>query len=264
VIYPKLASLTAPALAIVAVACGGGDDTKESTPNTDTQVADQRPFTDEEARTAAEALLAALEDNMPPGWTKLASDEDAGPTPTFPQLEGECAGISLEEGQEPGQIVTLDSSTYANPDSNVKVQFTADVFEDDDSATEALGKARRLAGDCADQFTKLFLEAVRNEVQNATPGPGETPTDIQVTDLKYQELPFKSFGDESALFRLTTSFRVAGGEFATYVDLVGVRVGNVVGSFSYQTSFDPPEISGEEEFAARVHEHTRQGAESLK
>ena len=45
-IYPKLASLTAPTLAIVAVACGGGDDTKESTPNTDTQVADQRPFTE--------------------------------------------------------------------------------------------------------------------------------------------------------------------------------------------------------------------------
>ncbi|TMB94857.1 MAG: hypothetical protein E6J42_11140 [Chloroflexi bacterium] len=259
----KLASLTTPVLAIVAVSCGGSDETKESTSSTPTQ-AHERPFTDEEARAAAQALLAAIEDDMPPSWTKLPADEDGGPTPTVPELQGECAGISLEKGQEPGQVVSLDSSKYGSPDKKVEVQFTADVFEDDDSAGEALAKARRLAGDCADQFTQLFLEAVRNEVENATPGPGETPIDLRVTDLKYQELPFKNLGDESGLFRLTTSFTVAGREFATYLDLVGVRVGNVVGSFSYQTTFDPPEISGEEEFAARVHEHTRQGAESLK
>jgi len=179
-------------------------------------------------------------------------------------LEGECADVNSLEDKEPGEVVEVTSSSYASPDEEIEIEFTAEVFEDDAAAGQSFVNARRLANDCAEQFADVFLEAVQNEVASETPAPGETPIDLNFTDLTIAEIPFTSFGEDSALLRVTTFFTAEGEQFVIFVDIIAVRVGNVITSFSYQTSGEPPVAAGEEEFAARVEARAREAAASLE
>jgi hypothetical protein len=218
-------------------------------------------FTEEQAQAAAEAMLLTLED-LPEGWKQLPVDEDDDDDPPLPELTGDCAGLLDEDSVEKGRMAEAESREFASPDEEMELQFSAEVFADEAAAVQSFVDMRLLVGDCRGQFEAAFLEALKAELQSRQP-EGEPPLDLEVTRFELSELQFGGFGDESGAMRLSNFFLVEGSEFATYIDLVGVRVGNVVGGFSLQTNLVPPDAAAAEGFAAQVEERAREAAVSL-
>ena len=252
-----LAPLIVAVAAATFIACSGEEVEEALPPDTEQGAV----FTEDEARAAAEAMLLELVD-LPPGWTEQPADDDDSPPP--PELTGECAGLLKEDGEELGMVVEVESREFASPDEAVEVQFSAEVFEDEAAAAQSFVDMRRLAGDCRDQFEEAFVEAVRTELESRQPAEDEALMELEVTAFELSEVPFSGFGDESAALRLSTFFLVAGRDFVTYIDLVGVRVGNVSGGFSFQTANDTPETAAEESFAAQVEQRAQQAVASLR
>ena len=106
---------------------------------------------------------------------------------------------------------------------------------------------------------------MRKDIKSREGSPGALPGELEVTDLQLSEVPFGSFASQSALLRLSTFFTLDGEEAVTYVDLIGVRVANVIGGLSVVAAFGvAPDETLTEEVAATVETHAADAAASLR
>ena len=261
-VTPLLVAIAAVSL----IACKGGEVVEDEAP----EVQQDDALTEDEAHAAAEAMLLTLED-LPPGWKQLPVDTDEEPPP--PELTGECADLNLDDSAAPGQMAQSESREFASPDEDIEVQFSGEVFENDAAAAATFATTQRFLGECRAQFEQAFMDALKTELEKrqsqsedplSEPLSFEQPLDLEVKSFEVIGVEFGGFGDESVAMRLATTFVVGDKDFATYIDLIGIRLGNLLTSFSYQTSIQTPDLAGEREFAALLDARTRGVAASLR
>jgi hypothetical protein len=260
-----------PLLVVIAaatlVACSSGEVVEDETPQDGQR---NTSLTDDQAHAAAEAMLLTLED-LPLGWKQLPADTDE--EPPAPELIGECADLNLDDSAAPGQMAQSESREFASPDEDVEAQFSGEVFENDAAAAATFATTQRFLGECRAQFEQAFMDALKTELEKrqsesedplSEPLSFEQPLDMEVKSFGVSGVEFGGFGDESVAMRLATTFVVGDKDFATYIDLIGIRLGNLLTSFSYQTSIQTPDLAGEREFAALLDARARGVAASLR
>jgi len=175
-------------LAVLLVACGGGDDKTESpsatTSGSPTAIASMAAVASMTAqdRSEAEALLKAatlqLED-LPSGYTldeeRFSTNEETADeqkeNPYAPTLEDlNRFGRILSYDASYSQEVTADTFTTGG---TLFVQVTSAVYEESEGAAEALDFVRQQASDpgFADEFEQNFASSSGVQVKSATVSP---------------------------------------------------------------------------------------------
>jgi len=188
------------ALAVVLVACGGGDD-NEASPTASTSAPGEpaataaAPSATVEDQAEVEALLkaAALRpEDLPEGYTldeeKFTTNEEsvaetAGPgEATLEDLNafGRILGYEASYAQEAGLSTLLEGGTLF-------LQTTTTVYQDSDGAKEHFGFVRDQASDpeFVDNFEKSFADSPGVEVSNAT------ISEISVADVGDERLGYE-------------------------------------------------------------------------
>jgi hypothetical protein len=232
------------ALAVLLVACGGGDDGDENEPSptaTTSAAGEPQPTAAPaspaagsptveatvEDRTEIETLLkaAALQlEDLPSGYTlddetfstneESAEDESellGGPTLEDLNRFGRILGYDASYSQEAGLSSILEGGTLS-------LQVTTTLYEDSDGADEAFEFVREQASD--PEFVDAFEESFAS-----TPG-------VEVQDASLTPLSFAELGDE----RLAFEFKVSAHstdldqDFDFIARLVGIRRDRLIGS----------------------------------
>ena len=231
------------ALAVILVACGGGDNENEPSSTAPTSAAGEPAATvaaasatapaataaaTVEDRAEVEALLTAaalrLED-LPEGYTldeeKFTTNDESVQETTGPgeaTLEdlnsfGRILGYEASYSQEAGPSTLLEGGTLF-------LQTTTTVYEDSDGAEEHFGFVRDQASDpeFVDNFEKSFADS-----------PG-----VEVSDASISEISVADVGDQRLAFEVKVSAHSTDldQDFDFVGQIIGVRRGRMIGAIT--------------------------------
>ena len=245
-------------LAVLLVACGGGDDKTESpsatTSGSPTAVASTTAVASMTAqdRSETEALLkaAALQlEDLPSGYTldeeRFSTNEETAQeqkdNPYAPTLEDlNRFGRTLSYDASYSQEVTADTTS-----GTLFVQITSALYQDSDGAAEALDFVRQQASDpgFADEFEQNFASSSGVQVKSATVSP----------------MSFAKVGDD----RLAFEMKITAVSPGTDTDLdfvarvVGVQRGRGIDSITVLSVGSPSPVEELEDLARTLDERMK-------
>ncbi len=244
-----------PLLALAAGCAGGGE--AEPSPGTHgaappTGSADSPDAAEQAAREVAEKVLLTLRD-FPAGWSQLPPDKDEDPPLEVPP---ECQTFS-EDYQWPGAIVDVDSPEFEGPDLET-VSSSAIIFGDVEAATRAFARYKAEFDLCREPVRAALTTYYDGLLRAQHPD-----TNVAVTALSLDWLPFPPYGEESVAARLSVTVVVGDQTFITHSDMFGWRVGRVEGDMSFTTRTVPPDPEEEQRVAKIIDERLRDAAKDL-
>jgi hypothetical protein len=207
---------------------------------------------EEEARELAEKVLLTLRD-FPAGWSQLPPDKDEDPPLDVPS---ECQTFSGNY-QSPGALVDIDSPEFEGPDEET-VSSTVIVFGDVEEASQALAKSRAEFDLCREPVRAALTTYYDGLLRAQHPD-----TNVAVTALSLDWLPFPPYGEESVAARLSVTIVVGDQTFITHSDMFGWRVGRVEGDMSFTTRTVPPDPEEEQRVAKIIDERLGDAAKDL-
>ena len=245
-------------LAVLLVACGGGDDKPESpsatTSGSPTAIASMTAVASMTAqdRSEAEALLKAatlqLED-LPSGYT-LDEERFTTNEETAQEQKDNPYAPTLEDLNRFGRILSYDASysqevTADTTSGTLFVQITSALYQDSDGAAEALDFVRQQASDpgFADEFEQNFASSSGVQVKSATVSP----------------MSFAKVGDD----RLAFEMKITAASPGTDTDLdfvarvVGVQRGRGIDSITVLSVGSPSPVEELEDLAHTLDERMK-------
>jgi len=245
-------------LAVLLVACGGGDDKTESpsatTSGSPTAIASMAAVASMTAqdRSEAEALLKAatlqLED-LPSGYT-LDEERFSTNEETAQEQKDNPYAPTLEDLNRFGRILSYDASysqevTADTTSGTLFVQITSALYQDSDGAAEALDFVRQQASDpgFADEFEQNFASSSGVQVKSATVSP----------------MSFAKVGDD----RLAFEMKITAVSPGTDTDLdfvarvVGVQRGRGIDSITVLSVGSPSPVEELEDLAHALDERMK-------
>ena len=245
-------------LAVLLVACGGGDDKTESPstegPASPTAIASTTAVASMTAqdRSEAEALLKAatlqLED-LPSGYT-LDEERFSTNEETADEQKDNPYAPTLEDLNRFGRILSYDASysqevTADTTSGTLFVQITSALYQDSDGAAEALDFVRQQASDpgFADEFEQNFASSSGVQVKSATVSP----------------MSFAKVGDD----RLAFEMKITAVSPGTDTDLdfvarvVGVQRGRGIDSITVLSVGSPSPVEELEDLARTLDERMK-------
>jgi hypothetical protein len=246
-----------PLLALAAACAGGGEaepssDSRGAAPPAGSSSPDTASIAEEEAREVAEKVLLTLRD-FPAGWSQLPPDKDEDPPLEVPP---ECQTFS-EDYQWPGAIVDVDSPEFEGPDLET-VSSSAIIFGDVEAASQAFATYKTEFDLCKEPMRAALTTYYDGLLRGQHPD-----TNVAVTALSLDWLPFPPYGEESVAARLSTTIVVGDQTFNTYSDMFGWRVGRVEGDMGFTTRTAPPDPNEEQRLAKVIDERVRDAAKDL-
>lgn len=235
----RLALVPIASLALLAIACGGGDE--ESTEGTAAPttavagptVAGVSAGYRSAAPAAAEAALLTVDD-LPSGWTGEPATESTSDV----SLKGVCAAFNAREGF-PGSIADASSDELTGPGGQ-EASSGAAVFASAQVAQSTLDQVNSLVNTCRVQLIDVFSELFK---QGYVEGGGEL-SDLTEVETSFLDLPFPALGDDSNAYRVTINSTLTATKISSVIDVIIIRSGAMGASLTY---FVIGDIDDEEE-----------------
>lgn len=174
------------------------------------------------AQAAAESAVLTLDD-LPPGWTRLPSDEE---DETDLELSEQCE--ILEQDELPEEIASVDSDDFSGPEDQ-EVSSGVSVFPSEDVAQNALDEFNDALDRCSDELVEKFESLF---VEGFVEGGGD-PDDIQELNVSLDDLSFPDLGESSRAYRVRLEGVAEDVFFDFAFDIVIVREGRMAGGMFY-------------------------------
>ena len=212
---------------------------------------DDEAYRDAAAEAVRNATLTL--DDLPAGWTK---SELGGQALAELELTGDCARLNGLGSGLPGQVATGDLDPLAGPLGQELVSSVS-AFADPAAAEEAV----RLAGDLVLQCTDQLEEALKQAIKQAA---ADRNLDQLIGNIDALVGPggFRSFGDETAAYRLQANFSALFTDFEVNGHIIVIREGALTGVLIYAV-LGNLDLEGEEEVAAILAGKLAKAEESL-
>lgn len=241
----SLSLVAALVLPIAVIACDEGDD---GTPSADEIAA---------AEAAAETGLLKIED-FPSSWVAepaSSEEEEGAEEDSYYRLTGECGILDDPDYKFPGQLADADSGRFTGPaDQEATVRVI--VFASTDSAEDAYDDVTRLYRECRGQMEEGFADAMTSAIGGGTPVP---QVDINVS---IRDFSIANDAPESSTMRASFDMTAFGRTVSGTMDMMALRVGQVIGQSLYFT-LGALDAAEEEEIIDAFVERIEEADESL-
>ena len=208
--------------ALLAAACKGGGGSGPSEQATATP----SPELIAAAQAAATSSNLTLAD-VPAGWTEAPPEED----PAL-GLEGDCA--ILDADHLPGEIAGTESNDLEGP-AGQQASSTTGFFATSEEASTTFESYVSTLSDCKSQFVAAFEQLLRDEIV----ADGTSPDAIQALDISMEDAEPSITADSSEGYRMRISVAVGGESLEFVADIILMRQGRALGSFTYFALGEP-------------------------
>lgn len=247
-IWIAAALALAAALLLAAATCGGSDDDATETPS---------PTLDPAIEARARSYLLTLED-LPEGWTIKPPDSESGSDSEDPEYAGdipsECEFFAEDELLA-GTLTEVASDDFED-DVGSSLSSDATIMDDARVASDAFYIYKRLNRDCDSTIKDIFTFYLEQDL--ITGHDEDMPTDdaeITVLDTSYDEFDFPTYGDETTANRFATVVQYDAAPIPVNADIIAIRVGDAVVTFTYTYTFLAPDApQHEQELAALLEQ----------